>query len=324
MSNPETLRSVASRTFGLDPEMPRNSAAQLHRVLCSLWFACHHQGPAGLRSDLDLHRRYFDPVAQGRRLRLALLALDPIALPGPLLPVQAIVIDVERVLITPEGRIGIELLATALEAGGETVKIDQELAVRRERDLLAVYREWGYHRLRSVINLLGGGDRPLQIPAIGGVLTLLVNRCDSPERAMKRFGPGTAGEVIDDVFRSCADAFAQELAPSRRRSRQKERLISGWTLGEVTRRMPDALHSSDEHGVYIVPGRRDALIQLLVAEIQRRREIDLRRFEDAFDALVKEFERRAQALAGYELLFERPRETAHLKRDLLDAWTARS
>lgn len=322
MSVSQEQRDTPSLTFGLDPEISRVAAEQLHKVLCSLWVACHQQSPAGVRPDLDLHRRYFDPVAQGRRLRHALLSLDPVVLPGPILPVQAITVDVQRVLITPEGRIAIELLGRALDGPGDAVVIDQALAARRERDLLWIYREWGYHRLRSVINLLGGGDKPLQIPAIGGVLTLLINRCDSPERAMKRFGPGTARDVIDDVFRTCADEFAQQLMPSSRRSRRKERLISGWTLGEVTRRMPDALHSSDEQGIFIVANRRPALISLLVAELQRRRDLDQRRFADAFDALTEEFSRRAQALAGYGLLFERPAETAQLKAEFVKAWTA--
>jgi hypothetical protein len=308
-----------SHTFGLEERLPRPAAEQLHNVLVSLWEACHHQPPAGVRPDLELHRRFFDPVAQGKRLRQALLSIDARDLPGRLSDVQAIAIDAERTLITPEGRIAIELLQRGLDSAGD-VELDQALAARRERDLLDLYREWGRHRLRSVVNLLGGGDKPLQLPAIGAVLTLLINRCDSPDRAMKRFGPGTARDVIDDVFRSCAHEFAQQIAPSQRRSSQKERLISGWTLGEITRRMPDAVHSSDEHGVYVVAERRTDLTGLLVAELRRRPDVDERLLEDAFEALVREFRRRAQALAGYGLLFERPAETVRLRDSLLEAW----
>jgi len=314
--------TAAAATFGLTDRLARPAAEQLHGVLIDLWDACHHRPLAGVRPDLELHRRFFDPVAQGKRLREALLRIDPVALPGPLDETQAITVDTERTLLTPEGRIAIELLARGLDASGGDVHVDQRLASRWERDLLALYRGWGRHRLRSVISLLGGGDKPLQIPAIGAVLTLLVNRSDSPERAITRFSPGTARDVVDDVFRSCAHAFAQQLAPSTRRASDKERLISGWTLGEITRRMPDALHSSDEHGVYVVTARRPKLVGLLVAELRQRGEMDRQQLRDAFDALVREFSRRAQALAGYGLLFERPAETARLRVAMLDAWAA--
>jgi hypothetical protein len=317
---PSVLPSI---TFGLEERLPRAAAEHLRVVLVSLWEACHHQPPAGVRPDLELHRRFFDPVAQGKRLRQALLSIDPLDLPGALSDAQALPVDGQRWLITPEGRIAIELLGRALDVAGDDSQIDQAIAARRERDLLDLYRDWSRHRLRSVVDLLGGGDKPLQVPAIGAVLTLLINRCDGPERAMKRFGPGTARDVIDDVFRSCAHEFAQQLAPSQRRSSEKERLISGWTLGEITRRMPDALHSSDEHGVYIVADRRQELIGLLVEELRRRPGINEQLLDEAFDALVREFGRRAQALAGYGLLYERPAETARLKRSLLEAWAAR-
>jgi hypothetical protein len=310
----------AAENFGLSAKLSRYSAEQVRDTLADLWRACHHRAPGALRPDLELHRRYFDPVAQGKRLREALLSIDPFVPPGPLPESQAMTVDEQRILITPEGRVALELLELALYEQGDQVTINEGVAARRERGLLTLYRDWDRHRLRSVINLLGGGDKPLQIPAIGAVLTLLVNRSDSPERAIKRFPPGTPRDVIDDVFRSCANAFSQELAPSTRRASNKERLISGWTLGEITRRMPDALRSSDEDGVYVVASRRDELVELLVSELARRNNLDQRSLEEAFDALVREFARRAQALAGYGLLFERPGETARLREALRDAW----
>jgi len=150
---------------------------------------------------------------------------------------------------------------------------------------------------------------------------LLINRSDGPERAIKRFPPGTARDVVDDFFRSCANAFAQEIAPSKRRSNKKERLISGWTLGEVKRRMPDALQSSDEEGVFIVRERTKDLLGLIVAELQKRG-YDRGRVEDSFDALVREFRARSQDLAGYGLLFERPTATRKLRDQLFEAWSS--
>ena len=306
-------------TFGLPSTIQRGAAETLKRSLEDLWHACHHRPLGGLRSDLELHRRFFNPVAQGKRLRSVLLEIDPITLPDTVSATQVIEVDDERLLITPEGRIALELVARGLEGSGEEIALDEQLAHRRERELFALYREWGRHRLRSVIDLLGGGKKPLQNPAIGGVLTLFVNRSDNPERAVKRFPPGTARDVIDDVFRSCANAFAEEIAPSKRRSKKKERLISGWTLGEVKRRMPDALQSSDAEGVFVIKERADDLLQLISSELQKRG-YDKGRVEDSFDALVREFRNRSQDLAGYGLLFERPTDTRKLRKQFFDAW----
>lgn len=311
-------------TFGLPDAMPRAAAVDMHKALLLLWDACHHREPAGVRHDLDLHRRFFNPVATGKRLRDTLPTIDAITVPDVLSSAQAITIGSGRALITPEGRIALDLLQQALDSTGPEVKIDELLAARWQRALLDLYRDWGRHRLRSVVELLGGGEKPLQFPAIGATLTLLVNRCDQPERAIRRFEPGTPRDVIDEAFRSCAQAFAHQIAPSERRSRTKERLISGWTLHEITRRMPDALSISDKLGVFVVPGRRRDVIGLLVTELKRRRAIDAQLFLDAFDALVREFSRCAQALAGYGLLFERPVETARLRQTLIDTWDSGS
>lgn len=322
MTYPDVRDPTASAVFGVPARLPRTEAERMRDDLAALWHACHDQDPAGLRLDLELHRRFFDPVAQGKRLRTTLLSIPPSVPAGSLPDAHTISVDAQRTLITPEGRIALELIGRALDDAGAVVKPDEVLADRWARELLGIYREWGRHRLHSIVNLLGGGDKPLQFPAIGGTLTLLVNRADTPERAMKRFPPGTARDVLDAAFRACAHAFAQELAPSQKRSADKERLISGWTLHEVTRRMPDALRLSDEAGVYIVPERRSELIDLLAAELRRREAIQQPLLEEAFDALLREFHQRAQDLAGLGLLFERPAETARLRRRLIESWEA--
>jgi hypothetical protein len=314
--------------FGLPARLPRRVAEQLAQVLSELWQAAHQRLPGALRPDLAAHHSYFDPVAQGQRLREAMLSIEPVEPPeGLLAPAMQLEIDRERWLITPEGRIALALLQKALEQPGSEVELDAELARRYERELLALYREWGRHRQRQVIDLMGGGKNPLQLPAIGAALTLLVNRSDSPERAIKRFPKDqrAARRTVDEAFFACAQAFADTLNPPRagtkRNTKQKEALISGWTLGEVRRRLPKALVLDKEAGlIYVAPGQQGPLIDLLIVELRRRRKVSLGVFEDAFDALVAAFRDQAEALAGYGLLFERASHTAQLRKQLLERW----
>jgi hypothetical protein len=314
--------------FGLPVRLPRRVAEQLVHELSELWQAAHQRSPGALRPDLAAHHSYFDPVAQGQRLRDAMTAIEPVALSDELLaPVMRLEIDGERWLITPEGRIALALLQKALEQPGAEVEPDTDLAEHYERELLGLYREWGRHRQRQVIDLMGGGKNPLQIPAIGAALTLLVNRSDSPERAIRRFPKEqrAARRTVDEAFFACAQAFADTINPPRsggtRNTKQKEELISGWTLGEVRRRLPKALVLDRDAGlVYVAPGQQEALMDLLVAELLRRRKVSVGVFEEAFDALVAAFHNQAEALAGYGLLFERASNTAQLREQLLERW----
>jgi hypothetical protein len=312
--------------FGLPPQMQRRVAEQLSEKLSELWQAAHRRPPGALRPDLAAQHSYFDPVAQGRRLREAMLEIEPVDLPAGLVAGEMrLDVDGQRVLITPEGRIALALLNNALQAPGQEVQLNAELAWRQEHELLALYREWGRHRQRQVVDYLGGGTRPLQIPAIGAALTLLVNRADSPDRSIRRFEAQqrTARRTIDEAFFSCADAFAEVFAAPggapKRKTKEKEQLISGWTLHEITRRLPDALILTDT-AVYVAPGHQSRLLDLLVAELRRRKKGSAGVLEDAFDALVTAFHKHAEALAGYGLLYERSSNTKRLREDLLRRW----
>lgn len=315
----------ALNEFGLPARLPRRVAEQMAEALSRLWQAAHGRLPGALRPDLAAQQNYFDPVAQGRRLREAFLDLEPVEIPRELLADSLLLaIDGRRSLITPEGRIALALLQQALERPGPEIELDGGAARRYERELLALYREWGRHRQRQVIDLMGGGKNPLQLPAIGAALTLLVNRSDSPERAIKRFPKGERpAQHVDQAFFACAEAFANALGSAeraaKRKTGKKEGLISGWTLGEVRRRLPDAL-VLEKTAVYVATGQQEALMDLLVAELRRRKGSSLGGFEEAFDALLAAFHAQSEVLAGYGLLFERPSNTEQLREELIRRW----
>lgn len=318
-------------TFGVAQEMPRAVAVELRRLLGELWQVAHGRAPLGLKPDLLDHQRYFDPVATGRRLRSALADIAPVELPTAFPEPLVIRIDSVRALITPEGRAAIELLDAALGDSNSTVHIDGELAQRLERELLGLYRGWSMKRLTQVIDYLAGSGEKLRIPAIGATLTLLVNRSDSPDRPIHRFAPdeNRAAQIkVDEAFFRAAGAFAREVPVARRRSSterdataQKERLISGWTLHEVIRRLPGAL-VIDAEKVHVVPGHVDEVLDFIAQELKRRKNVDRTTVEAAFDALVREFRQQAPALAGFGMLYERPGDTARLRELLLDRFDA--
>ena len=212
----------------------------LENMIAATWAATVGRPPGELTSDLAACRRWFDPVAQGQRLRRELSALPPLPLdigdPGPPFVLR---IGPDKRLVTPEGRCALDLLQ-ALRQGPRLAITDGQLFAY-DRLLAELYRDWTRHRLQSVVDLLTGSTKPLQVPAAGVVIALLVNRCTSERRALTRFASGSARDVVDGAFFTPVQAFAEVLAPRRRGNRSNPRLVSGWMLYEARRRLGGGL-----------------------------------------------------------------------------------
>lgn len=315
--------SAVSRTFQLSARLPARRVSELRDELELLWDDAVGSVTGELADDLGLLRkRFFDPVAQGKRLREELVSLPPRPGAAALPDALRLLIDDQRAVITPEGRAAIELLRHPASKTG-TISLDEAKALDLERVLLDHYRRWTRHRIGQVVALLG--DEALRPPVIGVLLTLLVNRSIGPSRGVRRYFEGPERDAIDEAFREPVGRFAHAIDPGQRRSLAKERLISGWTLHELTRRYPAAIRIDEGDGVshvYIAEGSEDMLLDA-VARALARKHVGLTTAGNAFDELVGSLRDQGPTLAGYGMLFERPRETARLREGLLDALRTR-
>lgn len=296
------------------------------QLLSSLWVQTMGQSLGELDADLELCKRWFDPVAQGQRLRRELADLPDA--PGPeeelVEPWEpwTVWVGPRKLLITPEGRCAIDLLQRAAANDGPVTITDSDVA-RYDRLLGEMYRRWSRHRLESVVALLAGKTKPLQIPAAGVVIALLVNGCIGQQRALTRFASGSGRAIVDRAFFSAVNAFADVLAPSRRGKRDS-RLISGWMLYEARRRLGDALVVQDFKGttdghVWIRPDGVDHVIDVVARDLVRghRARATPGLFADAFDALVAALRAELPSLAGFSAVHERPSETRRLKQQMV-------
>ncbi len=311
--------------FGISGYLDRSQAEALTTLLRSAWTMTMGKPPADLEDDLEESRRWFDPVAQGQRLRrdLALLPEFPEGLddPGPPLSFS---LGPRRWLVTPEGRSVLDLLEHLPKDPSGHVLGYEQLAPY-ERRLALLYRRWSRHRLRSVVGLLAGTTKPLQVPAAGVVIALLVNRCTSDQRALTRFSSGSVRDVVDRAFFSPVQAFADILAPSKRRGRADARLVSGWMLYEARRRLGEGLVVVDARGgkdgkVWMRPEAVAEIIDVVTRDLARghRARATVEHFASAYDALVTELRHQLPALAGFGLVHERPPETTRLRERLLE------
>jgi hypothetical protein len=320
-SDSDELFVAAGATFGLPDALTSDQAQRLAATLETGWRAAYGDLTV-LDKDLQKTRRFFDPVAQGKRLREAIASLPSLD-SFPSVPVELVIrVGGGRVLITPEGRCAIDLLRHDAKVTGDAVFLPVAAVRSYEAKLLRLYRDWGRHRLRQVIALLAGEDKPLQLPAAGVILVLLVNRSTSPDRAIRKRTDG-ARQPIDEAFFAAVYCFADAFGSSERRDRRKEGLVKGWTIGEVSRRL-DELLVSDKDLLYLPEDYRGAAITRLASELARRRDVDEAHIAAGFDALVTEFRNRISVFASYGMAHERPRDTAQLRDALLAAFRVAS
>jgi hypothetical protein len=206
----------------------------------------------------------------------------------------------------------------------DTVVINKVSSLSYERLLGQMYRSWSRHRINTVVSLLQGSEKPLQISAAAVVLALIVNRCTSEDRALTRFASGTARDVVDAAFFTPVQAFHDIFAPKRRGNRANPRLVSGWMLGEARRRLGDALVVIDARGgrngkVWIRPVDLETVIDTVARDLVRghRKRATPQLFGEAFDALVEGLRQELPRLAGYGLVHERPPETDRLRERVI-------
>lgn len=308
--------------------MVREDALRLLDDLARCWEAAY--GPLeSTDADLRATRRYFDPVATGRRLRGAINEVKqvdppPVPPPAPL----ALELPESRWLVTPDGRLAIDILSDALRDADDPVTIDAIAVIEAERRLLDLYRVWGRHRLDQVVKLQTGSERPLQIGPIALGLLLLVNRSTSETRALPCGPNDPLRRTVDAAVFPPVRAFEAAIqAPLSERQRlgltgaqEKESLAGGWMPPELYRRFPFAVHEplkNEPQLLWVRPAGAKRFLEALAAALERRGEVTKARVPEAFDCLVNTLRENGPTLAAHGLLHERPSDTKALRQRLL-------
>ena len=144
-----------------------------------------------------------------------------------------------------------------------------------------------------MVALLAGTTKPLQIPAAGVVIALMVNGNDDRPKALIRFASEGPRDLVDGAFFAAVNAFADILSPGRR-GNKNSRLISGWMLYEARRRLGPGLVVEDFHGsrdgkVWAPIEHQRDTIAIIARDLTRghRPKVTATRFSVAFDALVR-------------------------------------
>src|SRR5437016_3609044 len=107
--------------FGVPTGLSRAEAEDLARFLRAAWESQYGSLPTLLSTDLRLLERYFNPNAQGRRLREQIQSLQPISVVPLSIPGELFIpLGPERGLVTPEGRVALAAIEKHLVNGQST------------------------------------------------------------------------------------------------------------------------------------------------------------------------------------------------------------
>lgn len=309
-----------AKLFDLPRTMSRGTALAIHDDLVTRWQRQHDRPIGDLREDLQTMRQLlFDPVSREERLRREIARLRPLLTTEPPSETSALLVrDIGSAwVVTPEGRVTIPCLATALGASREpTVVVDAYDIHAAEHLLSGVYRDWVTYRLDRVLSLSRGDATPMLPAAIATVLLLLFNGTIGRNHALVQPRSEEDRQRLDEALISPISAFARAIEASRRADARHWSLYNGYALSEARRRLGDALvleratADPDSKQIYIAENAEDAVVDTLGREL-RSRGVGRPQLEHALDAMLTAFEAQRPRLVAYG---SASAKTSHIRR----------
>jgi hypothetical protein len=263
--------------FGLPVRMSRADAERLLAALAEAWE--DQYGPLRtVSADLNtMHRKLFKPIARESTLREAIKQAAQAGANADL--PEALRLDVGGAhVITPEGRVAIEVLERALDdQSGELLEL-ADRAVAAERLLLQTYRHWCRERLHRVVAMAAGEDAPLLPAALGLVIMLLIEGAIGAGAALVQ-ARGVEPDVFERSIIAGVAAFALAVDAAAEWDERHFSLYGGYALTEARRRLQALVlepptrrpsPAAPAKRVYIQEGERDAVIGFIGRDLQRR------------------------------------------------------
>jgi hypothetical protein len=292
---------------------PSSTLAELER----LWQAMTGRLPTTLARDLRELEGWFGPTTSGEKLRELVEAGTPAALDSDVVPDYGAKVVIEggnSVVVTPEGRMAIELL----RRGASHASVHHELAAD---GLAKTYRRWTQHRLTEVIDQLEGRGKPMYPVAIGAVLLLAVNGNESESRALLIESGQPSG--VGDALKRPLDAFAD--AVERRKSRQRITAdFAKYPVAHAKIRLGCALRrerAKRVQRIWLDPPMRDWALDVVAHELVARRKTEVKTALDALDRLLDSYREGLVILREHQLSFSNPDSLADIRHELAGRFT---
>ena len=289
---------IPATLFGAPLGYEPDTLAKWVAVLEGCWVDLAGRQPAALPGDLELLRPFYSAGANARVLRAKLTAL-PARTPAIDLPAELALEFDGRRLITPEGRVLLDVLVD-LQARGAWV-VTESQALWAHAAALEARSRWG--REWAEKQVVGN----LSPAALGAACFLLVNGSIGPKQALRLPADDAEDRLLASAVLPVIGVFGKRLggeAPA-----PDTALRSHWVFTQVSRLLPfDVARDRVPGGtaVYVRADRESALIGNLKDRLGR---FGASAADAALLGLVTEYRDRRGALIALDQSFEEPRHT---------------
>ncbi|HEX8121582.1 MAG TPA: hypothetical protein VF549_10005 [Solirubrobacteraceae bacterium] len=256
--------------------MPGNSAAVLSveqacsllQELTGLWEQMTARPPDALDVDLELLARWFHPK-RGSSTLLRLMQLAPTTTVSDDMPSSFVTHFGEHLLVTPEGRIGIERLRNAVR-DGRPIPVEPDAG--EASPLLDLYREWSRHSLTGFsAKVEGRAEQPFLV-AIGAAL--LTAACGWTSEASAVEVPADTEDPLAIALRRCVEAFADSLGGEPRNQERRSAQFDGYPTQKAEVRLAGVMIRRRDAGgpmrIWLDGDRQDWVLERCAQDLRRR------------------------------------------------------
>lgn len=252
----------AAKLFGVPTHLDPVTHQRLIRILSGSWLALMGRPPLLLESDLDDLGPLFANGAKAKNLKDRIYSLpeaDPETKQSP--GEIAIIID-GCALITPEGRILLEVLLDLDRLGQREIDSDRQIAALSTAT--ALRSEWHARWLKKQF------EAPISAPALGAALFLLINGCVGERHALRMPSDGERDRELGAVVLPLIAAFSKALggqAPT-----TDAGIREHWAFTQVSRLLGrDVAREKTDDGTatFVRVGREKHLLDELAKRLER-------------------------------------------------------
>lgn len=279
------------------------------QILTRSWIQLMGRPPGSLADDLEELTPYFGTGARSKTIRDRVYSLPPADQEIFTLPLRLLLIVDGCALITPEGRIMLDVLLNLQRTGGREIGIEVRCHALEVAN--SVRSNW------QAVWIWKQFDGTLSAPPLGAALFLLVNGSIGQKQALLL-------PSDDDLDRRLGIVILPLIAAFSRRLGGKEPEVAGgirqhWAFTQVSKllgRDVERLPAPGGTATYVRTGRQAALLENLAVRLEKG--VDPPRQELAVREFVEEYRLMRGKLAALGQMHEDPTETHRILRRLAD------
>jgi hypothetical protein len=300
---------VSDTLFGAPLSLDAATVGQWIRILSKTWIALIGDPPGDLEADLAALAPVFASGAKPRVLKDKVYTLPPANPADHLLPADALIPIDGGSLITPEGRILLDVLVGLQRSGRTTIETADQ--VRALQIAIALRITWQRTWLKNQF------EGTLSAPPLGAALFLLVNGSIGPEAALTLPSDVRDDRQLGQIILPIIASFSETLGG--RIPETTGGVRNHWAFSQVSRILGrDVARESTQQGatMYIRPGRQAPLLDEVASRLARLADIHRRR--EAITGLVNRYREIRGELAALGQMHEDPTATRRIIQRLAD------